>query len=65
MRVLTPKLIRFDAFALIHLDMLTCVTIVTVKNHYVLLTIINTKIIEETILRPLGNRMKKFESFDP
>ena len=56
MRVLTPKLIRIDVFALIHLDMLTFVTIVKVKNVHVCLTIIKTKKIEGTILRPLSNR---------
>ena len=32
MRVLTPKLIIIDSFALIHLDMLTFATIVKVKR---------------------------------
>ena len=43
MRVLTFKLIRNDAFALIHLDMLTFVTIVTVKNSPTRPTIIKYK----------------------
>ena len=32
MRVLTSKVIRIDAFALIHLDMLTFVSVVKVKR---------------------------------
>jgi hypothetical protein len=56
MRVLTPKLIIIDASAFIHLYMLTFATVVKVKNDHVYLTIINTKKIEGTILRPLSNR---------
>ena len=43
MRVLTLKLIRIDVFAFIHLDMLTFVTIVKVKNDLECLTIIKYK----------------------
>ena len=56
MRVLTPKLIRIDAFALIYFDMLTFVTIVKDKNVHVCLTLIKTKKKKGTILRPLSNR---------
>ena len=56
MRVLTSKVIRIDAFALIHLDMLTFVTVVKFKNDHVCITIINTKNKEGTILRPLSNQ---------
>ena len=57
MTVLTLKLITKDAFALlIHLDMLTFLTVVKVKNDYVCLTVVNTKKIDGTVLRPLGNQ---------
>ena len=60
--VLTLKLIRIVAFALIHLDMLTFVTIVKVKNDHVCLTIIKNK--ENGILRPLSNQRNLFEGFN-
>ena len=56
MKVVAIIIIRIDAFALIHLDMLIFVTVVKVKNDHVCLTIINTKKIEGTILRPLSNQ---------
>ena len=64
MRVLTPQLIIINAFALIHLDMLTFVSLFQVKNDHVCLTIINTKKIEETILWPLNNQKNYYESFN-
>ena len=56
MKVVALIIIRIDAFALIHLDMLTFVTVVKVKNDHVCVTIINTKKIEGRILRHLSNR---------
>jgi hypothetical protein len=54
MKVVTLLIIRIDAFALIHLDMLIFVTVVKVKNDHVCVTIINTKKVEGTILRHLS-----------
>ena len=53
MKVLTLKPFRIDAFALLHLEMLTLVTIVKVKNDRVCLTIIEYK----------ANRRKHFKAF--
>ena len=58
MKVVTLKLNRIEAFALIHLDKFIFVTVVKVKNDHVCLTVINTKKIEGTILRHLSNRKK-------
>ena len=65
MRVLTSKVIRIDAFALIHLDMLTFVTIVKVKNDHVYQSKLNTKKVEDTNLRPLSNQRNNYESVNP
>ena len=54
MRVLSLKRIRIAAFALIHLDMLTFVTKVTVKNDPLGLTIIKYK----------EHRINKFKAFE-
>ena len=54
MSVLTIKRIGIAAFALIHLDMLTFVTIIKVKNDPICLTIIKYK----------ENRINKFRAFE-
>ena len=54
MKVLTPKLISNDAFALIYLDMLTFVNIVKVQNDQLCLTIIKYK----------ENRRNNFKAFE-
>ena len=54
MRVLSLKRIRIAAFALIHLDMLTFVTIVKVENDPLCLIIIKNK----------ENRRSNFKTFE-